>query len=62
MVNGLKDFLLRPFYFRREQGNPFFQFGNRKGVEILPYQQADHIAIVATGQEFVRIHGMNVDP
>lgn len=62
MVNGLKDFLFRPFDFGRQGGNPFFQFSHRKRVEILLRQQADYVAFVATRQKVIRIHGLNVDP
>lgn len=62
MVNGLKDFLFRPVYFGRQGSHPFLKFSNRKRVQILLCQQADDVALTATGQKVVRIHGMNVDP
>lgn len=62
MVNSFKDFLLRPLDLGGQNCDALFQFGNGKWIEILLRQQGQSVAITATGQKVVRVHGLNVDP
>ena len=57
---GKGDFALAPGDFGFQRRNPFFKFGNRQRVEILPDQIGQRI-VAAQRQIFVAIHGACFD-
>lgn len=62
MVNGFREFEFRPVDFGCKEGDALLQFGHRERVEILPRQQPENVALAATGEKVVWVHGLNVDP
>jgi hypothetical protein len=61
VVNGVLNLCFAPRDFGLEQFDPFVQFVDRIGVEVLLAQLRREI-VVATRQIFVGVHAVNVDP
>ncbi len=61
MVNGGLDLLSGPCHLGLKRDDARLQLLNRKWIKVLPRGGGDGIVTAAGRQDFVHVHGMNVD-